>query len=235
MALEEKKKNRAKRDPSSEINLESPGNEDLDLLIPANMRIGSPPSAQAAGASGAGVAPGAGPAGSAGPAGPAVLGPDASGVSGSVDGQAGTAPGGAGALGTAENHGEIPAEVENAVIPLVWARGYPGRSKQAEPVSITLKPGATPKLQQFVELSRLRGLDTPAHQFQPGDWVYIKWWDSDPLRAKWRGPFQVLLTSLTAVKVAGKGPWFHYSRVKKASVPGTISKAEPDSEEEDVA
>ncbi|XP_050163644.1 collagen alpha-1(I) chain-like isoform X2 [Myiozetetes cayanensis] len=146
MALEEKKKNRAKRDPSSEINLESPGNEDLDLLIPANMRIGSPPSAQAAGASGAGVAPGAGPAGSAGPAGPAVLGPDASGVSGSVDGQAGTAPGGAGALGTAENHGEIPAEVENAVIPLVWARGYPGRSKQAEPVSITLKPGATPAL-----------------------------------------------------------------------------------------
>ncbi|KAJ7413208.1 hypothetical protein BTVI_43897 [Pitangus sulphuratus] len=90
------------------------------------------------------------------------------------------------------------------------------------------------KLQKFVELSRPIGLDTPAHQFQPGDWVYIKWWDSDRLRAKWRGPFQVLLTSLTAIKVGGKGPWFHYSRVK-ASIPGTTSKSEPDSDEEDVA
>ncbi|KAJ7397075.1 hypothetical protein BTVI_138818 [Pitangus sulphuratus] len=60
------------------------------------------------------------------------------------------------------------------------------------------------KLQKFIELSRPMGLDAPARQFQPGYWVYIKWWDSNPLRAKWRGPFQVLLTSLTASKVAGK-------------------------------
>ena len=28
----------------------------------------------------------------------------------------------------------IPAEVENAVISLVWARGVPGKAKNAEPV-----------------------------------------------------------------------------------------------------
>lgn len=38
---------------------------------------------------------------------------------------------------------EIPTEVENAVIPIVWASDFPGRSKWAEPVSIALKPGAT--------------------------------------------------------------------------------------------
>ncbi|KFO64423.1 hypothetical protein N302_01051, partial [Corvus brachyrhynchos] len=36
--------------------------------------------------------------------------------------------------------GEIPIEVENAVNPIVWASDVPGRSKQAEPVSIALKP-----------------------------------------------------------------------------------------------
>lgn len=41
------------------------------------------------------------------------------------------------------------------------------------------------KLQTYAMLSRPTGLDTPAHPFQPGDWVYVKWWDSDPLQAKW--------------------------------------------------
>ncbi|TRZ10326.1 hypothetical protein HGM15179_016786 [Zosterops borbonicus] len=76
--------------------------------------------------------------------------------------------------------------------------------------------------------SSREGLDTPAHLFQPGDWVYVKWWDSDPLQVKWRGPFRVLLTTLTAVKVAGKGPWIHYSRVKKASASEITGKTETD-------
>lgn len=82
------------------------------------------------------------------------------------------------------------------------------------------------KLQNYIVLSRPMGLDTPAHPFQPGDWVYVKWWDSDPLQAKWRGPFQGLLITLTAVKVAGKGLWIHYSRVKKSSAPETTVKRE---------
>ncbi|XP_051631219.1 uncharacterized protein LOC127464785 [Manacus candei] len=90
------------------------------------------------------------------------------------------------------------------------------------------------KLQKVIELSRPIGLDTPAHPFQPGDWVYVKWWNSGPLRAKWRGPYQVLLTSLTSVKVAGREPSFHYSRVKRASAPGTTKQSEPDIDDEDV-
>ncbi|XP_056371414.1 uncharacterized protein LOC130266110 [Oenanthe melanoleuca] len=75
------------------------------------------------------------------------------------------------------------------------------------------------KLQRYIVLSRPIGLDTPAHPFQPGAWVYVKWWDSDPLQAKWKGPFKVLLTTFSAVKVADRGPWIHYSRIKKASAP----------------
>lgn len=45
---------------------------------------------------------------------------------------------------------EIPEEVENAVTPLVWATGVPGKSKAAEPVRIQLKPDAKPvRLKQY--------------------------------------------------------------------------------------
>uniref|UniRef100_A0A8D2NPX5 Murine leukemia virus integrase C-terminal domain-containing protein n=1 Tax=Zosterops lateralis melanops TaxID=1220523 RepID=A0A8D2NPX5_ZOSLA len=37
----------------------------------------------------------------------------------------------------------------------------------------------------------------------------------EPLKETWTGPHQVLLTTFTAVKVAGVEPWIHYMRVKK--------------------
>ncbi|KAK4829533.1 hypothetical protein QYF61_005172 [Mycteria americana] len=43
------------------------------------------------------------------------------------------------------NDEEIPVEVEDAVTPLVWASGIPGRSKLAEPVKVVLKSGSKPK------------------------------------------------------------------------------------------
>ncbi|RMC04365.1 hypothetical protein DUI87_19184 [Hirundo rustica rustica] len=72
--------------------------------------------------------------------------------------------------------------------------------------------------QTYIMLSSPIGLYTPAPPFQPGDWVYIKWWDSDPLQAKWRRPFQVLLTTLTTVKVTATQPdrsFQPYSKIKK--------------------
>lgn len=27
------------------------------------------------------------------------------------------------------------------------------------------------------QIHHVTGLDTSAHQFQPGDWIYVKWWD----------------------------------------------------------
>ncbi|KAJ7408523.1 hypothetical protein BTVI_59368 [Pitangus sulphuratus] len=58
-------------------------------------------------------------------------------------------------------------------------------SQKAKLIALTtvleLSEGSTSqKLQKFIELSRPIGLDPPVHQFQPGDRVYIKWWDSEP-------------------------------------------------------
>ncbi|XP_058680545.1 uncharacterized protein LOC131571793, partial [Ammospiza caudacuta] len=37
-----------------------------------------------------------------------------------------------------------------------------------------------------------------------------------PLQEKWEGPFQVLLTTFTAVRIKERPTWIHYSRVKRA-------------------
>ena len=39
---------------------------------------------------------------------------------------------------------QVPAGVEGAVIPIVWAGGVPGKSKRADPVRIDLKPRSSP-------------------------------------------------------------------------------------------
>ncbi|XP_060105134.1 uncharacterized protein LOC132578666 [Heteronotia binoei] len=57
----------------------------------------------------------------------------------------------------------------------------------------------------------------PVHPFQPGDTVWVKVWRSQPLQPKWRGPFTVLLSTPTAIKVQGLPRWIHWTHVKRAA------------------
>jgi len=74
--------------------------------------------------------------------------------------------------------------------------------------------------------TRAKGLDHSIHPFSPGDWVYVKNFSGDPLREKWNGPYQILLTTFTAIKIQEQPAWIHYSPVKKAPEPRwTVQKA----------
>ena len=44
----------------------------------------------------------------------------------------------------------------------------------------------------------------------------VKDWKHDSLAPHWKGPYTVVLTSPTAVKVAGVTPWILHMRVKRA-------------------
>ncbi|KAK4811185.1 hypothetical protein QYF61_019816 [Mycteria americana] len=72
------------------------------------------------------------------------------------------------------------------------------------------------EVNKLVVSTRAWGLDSPVHLFKPGDWVYVKNISGDPLEEKWSGPFQVLLTTYTAVKLEKHAAWIHYLRIKKA-------------------
>ena len=42
--------------------------------------------------------------------------------------------------------------------------------------------------------------------------------EKEPLNPMWKGLYSVILTTPTALKVAGIDTWIHYSRVKSASL-----------------
>lgn len=62
----------------------------------------------------------------------------------------------------------------------------------------------------------------PIHPFQVGDFVLIKSLDKVSLSPRWKGPFQVLVVTRTALKVEGRAEWVHASRCRMG--PPTPSK-----------
>lgn len=64
--------------------------------------------------------------------------------------------------------------------------------------------------------ARNRELDGPVRDVQPGDYVYVKSFAEKTLEPQWEGPFQVLLTTFTAIKITEQTAWIHNTRVKKA-------------------
>ena len=53
------------------------------------------------------------------------------------------------------------------------------------------------------------------HEFVPGNQLWVKDWKHDSLAPHWKGPYTVVLTTPTAVKVAGISPWIHHMRMKR--------------------
>ena len=53
------------------------------------------------------------------------------------------------------------------------------------------------------------------HKFVTMDQVWVKDWKHDSLAAHWKGPYTVVLSTSTAVKVTGVTPWIHHMRMKR--------------------
>ncbi|XP_048009377.1 protein NYNRIN-like [Megalobrama amblycephala] len=83
-----------------------------------------------------------------------------------------------------------------------------------------------------VKAAQGKPAETPLHNIKPGDYVVIRDLRRKSWKAKrWLGPFVVLLTTHTAVKVAERATWVHASHCRK--VPPVIGEEEPRGEEQE--
>ena len=60
-------------------------------------------------------------------------------------------------------------------------------------------------------------LGTTVHPYSPGDLVWVKDWKWQTLSPTWKGPYAIVLTTPTAVKVAGITPWIYHTQLKTAA------------------
>lgn len=88
------------------------------------------------------------------------------------------------------------------------------------------------KISKILEQSRKKGylpqstpLDVNAHPFQVGDWVLIKTWKEKSLTPRYEGPFEIILTTHTAVRTLERG-WTHMTRVKGPIPPEKVERVQ---------
>ncbi|XP_039670260.1 uncharacterized protein LOC120567362 isoform X2 [Perca fluviatilis] len=63
----------------------------------------------------------------------------------------------------------------------------------------------------------------PLHKLRPGDFVVIKSFRRKNWQSRrWEGPFQILLVTHTAVKVAERSTWVHATHCKQVPDPGEV-------------
>ncbi|XP_023601033.1 uncharacterized protein LOC111823511 [Myotis lucifugus] len=112
-----------------------------------------------------------------------------------------------------------------------WVEAYPTKRETAQTVAKKLLEDILPRgLQRAHEdiWPRLRAIyetspiPTP-HQHRPGDWVYVKRHHQETLEPRWKGPYTVVLTTPTALKVDGVATWIHHTHVRSAD-PSTVQK-----------
>ncbi|VFV21398.1 Hypothetical predicted protein [Lynx pardinus] len=69
-----------------------------------------------------------------------------------------------------------------------------------------------PKLKALYET----GSPPDPHRYRPGDWVYVQRHQQQALQPRWKGPYVMIMTTPTALKVHGITPWVHYTHVRPA-------------------
>lgn len=86
-----------------------------------------------------------------------------------------------------------------------WLSEKAGRMNQSLTEYIKSHGKVLSSLRRHIVLAAPMTLDITAHSYQPGD--YLQTWTEEPLQEKWKGPYQVVLTINTGVKVQEVDLW----------------------------
>ncbi|CAD7681046.1 unnamed protein product [Nyctereutes procyonoides] len=81
-----------------------------------------------------------------------------------------------------------------------------------------------PKLRAFYET----GPPPETHRYRPGDWVYMRRHQQQTLQPPWKGPYIVILTTPTTLKVDGITSWVHYTHVRPADLHAVLKDFVPE-------